>query len=211
MRIFRTHYGRDYFESFMFREKPGAQRNRNRLSEILPLKSDGRLLEIGCGTGGFLDQAARHFHVECMDVSAYAVEKMQERGYAARQGNIEQVELPQDRYDVVAIYNVLEHLRNPGAALAKIYASLRPGGMIAGSFPNKFGVVGRIHTTLTNLFDATHVSTFTPRKWRTLFDAAGFEDARFFGELTFGRNRSLHVHHRAWGWVSFNLMFLARK
>lgn len=212
MPLFRTRYGKDYFESIFFREKTDSRRNHNRLREILPYHTGGRLLEIGCGTGGFIDLAARQFDVECMDVSAYAVNRLAARfGARARQGNVEEVTMPFERYDVIAAYNVLEHLRLPGIVLQKIFYSLKPGGIVTGSFPNNFGLVGGLHTALTNLVDHTHVSTYGPARWRRLFAEANFSPVSFFGEVVMGHNNSLNVHHPAWPYLSFNLMFVAVK
>ena len=212
MPLFRSRYGKDYFESFLFREKINSRRNQNRLQEILPYHNNGRLLEIGCGTGGFIDLAARHFDVECMDVSAYAINRLAERfGQRAHQGNIEEVTMPFERYNVIAAYNVLEHLRQPGIVLKKIYHSLTPGGILTGSFPNNFGLIGGLHTALTNLFDQTHVATYPPKRWRRLFADADFHPIRFYGEVMLGHNNSVNVHHAAWPYLSFNLMFVAVK
>jgi 2-polyprenyl-3-methyl-5-hydroxy-6-metoxy-1,4-benzoquinol methylase len=168
--LFRTRYSKDYFESFLFRQASGSQRNQKRLAEILPYHHRGRLLEVGCGMGKFLELAGRHFDVEGMDVSDYAVRHLsQELGLPARRDNIEQAMLPSNNYHVIAIYNVLEHLHNPGVALAKIFAALLPGGITAGSFPNNYGLIGGASTVVSNIFDRTHISTFAPDRWRQLF------------------------------------------
>jgi hypothetical protein len=77
--------------------------------------------------------------------------------------------------------------------------------------PNHFGLVGGLATRIGNYFDRTHVATFTPAVWRTLFQQAGFHDTQFFGELTLGPNVALYLRRWWWPYVSFNLMFVSRK
>lgn len=208
-------YSRDYYDNPLVRETPGSQRNRNRLRWILahdPASGTRRLLEIGCGTGGFLRAAAPFFAIEGIDISAYAVETAR-RALAApvRQADLQTETLPGESYEVVAAFNVLEHLVDPPAALRSIHTGLVPGGWLAGSVPNNFGLLGGTHTLLTNLFDRTHVSTFTPARWRALFEQAGFRQVRFAGELLAGHNRSAVLTVRGWRWLSFNLMFACQK
>jgi SAM-dependent methyltransferase len=206
-------YTAHYFEHFATRENPDSQRNRSRLSALLQARnSGGRLLELGCGMGGFLRLARAYFQVEGLEISAYASRLARDRlGLAVRQGNIETALLPRNAYDVVAAYNILEHLADPPAVLDKIYASLCAGGVLAGSVPNNFALLGGLHTLLTNFFDPTHVSTFTPGRWLDLFHRAGFADVRLFGELLAGPNHCRYVRGRWWAYASFNMMFICKK
>lgn len=206
-------YAAGYFEHFATRENPDSQRNHSRLKALLQTHpSGGRLLEIGCGRGGFLHLARAYFKVEGLEISAYASRLARDSwGLAVRQEDIETALLPQKTYDVVAAYNVLEHLADPPAVLDKIYASLCAGGVLAGSVPNNFALLGGLHTLLTNFFDPTHVSTFTPGRWLDLFHAAGFNEVRLFGELLAGPNHSQYVRGRWWAYASFNMMFICKK
>ncbi len=212
MKLIQSDYDDHYHENFLLRETPNSQRNRRRLAALLAYKQTGNLLEIGCGKAGFLRQAARHFSVEGIEISRNAVEDLQpDFGSSIRHANIETHTLPHRRYDVIAAFNLLEHLRRPEAAIRRMYASLVEGGVIIGSMPNNFGLVGGVATLLSNFFDRTHISTLTPAAWRTLFQQAGFRQIDFFGEVTIGRNRAVHIHHRLWPHLSFNLMFACVK
>jgi SAM-dependent methyltransferase len=205
-------YDRRYFTNLTGCEQPGSQRLRRRLKELLAHRSRGRLLEIGIGQGGFLRLAARHFDVEGIDVSPYAVGRAKRRfGRRVHQGDILKEELPIRRYDAVAAFNILEHLSRPEAAIANIERSLTEDGILIGSVPNNYPPIGRFHTLLTNLFDRTHVFTPPPSTWQRLFLSQGLSRVTLFGEIVFGRNRSVYVRHRLWPFISFNLMFVCAR
>lgn len=212
MSLVRQHYDRDYYESAAYAEKPNSQRNKNRLREILAHKQGGRLLEIGCGKGAFLRLAQRHFDVAGIDVSRYAVGCLRAHlGTRVRVGDVEQEELAADSYDVIAAFNVLEHLEDPGAVIEGIYRGLKRQGIVIGSVPNRFGPVGQVHTVLADLIDRTHCSTYPPRRWRALFRGAGFSTIRFFGEIMLGKMWSAYVRSGLWPWISLNLMFVCQR
>lgn len=212
MNFVKKQYNKDYYENIVYREAPNSQRNRNRLGEILTHKKGGKLLEIGCGKGEFLKLAKRHFDVAGIDISQYTIDCIKHSfGAKVKRGNIEAEELISDYHDVIAIFNVLEHLRRPGIVIDKIYHSLTKGGIVIGSVPNNSTLIGRVHTALANCFDKTHCSTYPPHRWRALFRETGFEGIHFFGEVMLGRNFSLYIRNRFWQYLSFNLIFLCEK
>lgn len=212
MNLIKRHYEKGYHDNILTGEKPNSQRNHNRLSALLAQKQAGCLLEIGCGRGGFLSLAENHFAVEGIDMSRTAINAIQPRfNGRVRVCNVEQHPLPRGNYDVIAAFNILEHLHQPQKVVAKLYQALNPGGLLFGSVPNKFGPAGGLHTLLGNIFDRTHVSTFTPDTWQRIFRHAGFNQVVFFGELNFGPNRSRYLRGRFWEYLSFNLMFQCNK
>ena len=212
MKLIQKNFEAGYHDSFFMREQPCSQRIRKRLGLLLSYKQEGTLLEVGVGQGGLLKLAALFFTVEGLDISQHAVNALAgEFGGRVRQADITSVPLPANRYDVIAIFNVLEHLRYPGPVLEKCYLALKSGGVFVGSMPNNFGLVGSCVTRITNYFDRTHVSTLSPPAWRVLFEQAGFRQTDFFGEVTFGRNTAFYLRRWWWPTLSFNLMFASCK
>ena len=212
MKLIQDNYEDGYHENFFMREKPDSQRIRQRMALLLAYQQEGALLEVGIGHGGLLKQAAIYFTVEGLDISHRAVADLAgEFGDRVRQADIVSDPLPVSRYDAIAIFNVLEHLRHPGLVLEKCYRALKAGGVLIGSMPNNFGLVGGSVTRITNYFDRTHVSTLSPAAWRVLFEQAGFGQSDFFGEVTLGRNTAFYLRRWWWPYLSFNLMFASRK
>jgi len=212
MKLIQQDYEHDYHGNIFMREKPNSQRIRKRLELLLSCKQAGTLLEIGVGKAGFLRLAQQHFSVEGIDISAQAVEALIPHfGERVRRADVEAHSLPHQRYDAIAIFNVLEHLRRPAAVIARLHRALNPGGVVIGSMPNNYGLVGGLSTRLGNYFDRTHCSTFPPVVWRGLFQQAGFARIQFFGELTIGRNAALYLRGPLWPHLAFNLMFACHK
>ena len=209
MTMVRRTYDHRYFRSTIHRTFPNAQRNRQRIRLILRHHQQGRLLEIGPGTGEFLQLAARTFDVEGIEISADAVKAVQPglRG-AIRVGNIEHAPLPRHHYQIVTAFNVLEHLHNPQAAVAKVRQALATGGCFVGSMPHNAGTVGRLYTQISNFFDRTHCSTLPPEQWRAVFQQAGFTEIVFFGEIPFSPHFCLYVNGQRWSTIAANLMFV---
>lgn len=212
MNIMRERYNKDYFESLAYKQVPNSQRSRNHLHEVLAHKKEGKLLEIGCGKGGFLKLAAEYFDVEGLDISKHAVNFLKRTfGPKVRRGDIKNESLPSDYYDVIVIFNVLEHLKSPELTISRIYDSLTKGGITLGSVPNNSGLIGRALTAVTNVVDKTHCSTYSPPRWRTLFEESGFRKVHLFGEVMLTRNLNAFIKNRFWPYLSFNLMFLCVK
>lgn len=205
-------YGREYFESALAKQVDNSQRNRNRLALLRSVVPGGRLLEIGCGKGELLRLALKHYQVEGIDISDYAVRSLRGiKGARVRRANLEVDPLPKQQYELAAAFNVLEHLKQPETGLARLSAALRPGGALVGSVPFNARLLGRAHTLLSNIVDRTHVSTFGPARWMALMQAAGFQQVRFFGEVMLGKNVCAYLSGPLWQWAAFNLMFVARK
>ena len=212
MSIWRSHFDEKYFAHPAYQAKVDSRRNRNRLKEIRAVKTHGRMLEIGFGNGAFLTKAARHFQVEGMDLSPYAIQSIpDEMENKVRVGNIETTDLPKNGYDVIVVLNVLEHLQQPRAAVQRIYKGLRQGGIMFGSVPNKFSLIGTAHAWATDILDRTHISTWPMPRWRELFAGVGFSQTRLFGEIMFGKNFNFYIKNRLWPHTAFNLIFLCTK
>lgn len=91
------------------------------------------LLDIGCGMGCFLGaMKAAGWTVEGIEVSAYAADYVsRELGIPVACGTVEQ--FPADReksFDVVTLWDVLEHVPDPGALLKQCRRFLKPGGTL---------------------------------------------------------------------------------
>jgi SAM-dependent methyltransferase len=209
--MIRRTYDHGYFQTALHRTSPDSQRNRKRLQVIRDYRPQGRLLEIGPGTGEFLHLASGCFDVEGIDISSHAVDRAHpELSSRIRVGNIEHTPLASNTYDVIAAFNILEHLREPATVIQRARRALVHQGCLVGSVPCNAGPVGRVYTQVTNFFDRTHCSTLAPDQWRALFLAAGFSLIHFFGEAPVGPRFSLHIHSRRWARISPNMMFVCQ-
>ena len=98
----------------------------------------GRLLDVGCGAGYFLD-AARvvGWQVAGVELSGPAAALARDSlGLDVWSGSLVEAAFPDDAFDLVTMFEVLEHMRDPGAALQEANRVLRRGGLLAIEVPN---------------------------------------------------------------------------
>lgn len=212
MSIFKTEYNKKYYKNFLYKEENNSQRNQKRFKEIIRHKKTGKLLEIGCGEGKLLKELEKHFDIEGFDISPYAIQQAANLiGKKAHQKDIEKYFLPENHYDVIVAFNLLEHTKNPYRVIVSLQLSLKKEGILIGSVPNNSGIAGKMATNISNMIDKTHCSTHPPLIWNKYFKAASFDKILFFGEIPIGRNRSFYIKNKFWKYLSFNLMFICKK
>lgn len=98
----------------------------------LGLHEKSRILELGCGTGGNLDMLARFGEVAAMETDdtarAIALEKTGAR-FEIRPGRCpDRIPFAGQRFDLVCMFDVLEHIEEDVATLAALRELLAPGG-----------------------------------------------------------------------------------
>jgi len=110
-----------------------------RLKAIEKFCAGGKLLEVGCGTGSFLEEVMRSGKWEAEGIEPV----FQAAEYAKSTLSIQihnkvfaEVQLPKQTYDIVVMWNVLEHLSHPIQDLRKSWDLLKPGGLLVFSVPN---------------------------------------------------------------------------
>lgn len=97
-----------------------------------------RLLDIGCGWGDFLHFAGeRGWQVSGFEFSESVAQVAREKyKLSIRVGSLEQMGFAEKSFDFVTMWHVLEHLREPRAALERVERLLAPGGLLVLEVPN---------------------------------------------------------------------------
>lgn len=153
------------------------QRRLNRIQRFTD--GPGRLLDVGCAAGFFLSEAQEQgWQVQGLDVSAFAANYTQERfGISARHGSLLDLDFGDQRFDLVTMWDVIEHVPDPAANIAKIAGMLEPGGLFALATPD----VGSLPAKLTGQrwvgykLQEEHVYYFSSDTLRAMLSLAGFE------------------------------------
>jgi SAM-dependent methyltransferase len=100
------------------------------------LRPGATLLDVGCGTGYFLEAAAGSYDVAGLDPSATAVAFCTSRGLSGvKPGGVDLLASLQGRFDAVTFFDVIEHLPDDIAALRLARGALHPGGRVFVSVP----------------------------------------------------------------------------
>ncbi|MFP4056864.1 MAG: class I SAM-dependent methyltransferase [Candidatus Brocadiia bacterium] len=164
-------------------------RRLGQLEELAPRR--GRLLDVGCSTGTFL-QVARDegWDAAGVDLDPQAVEAARARGLDARCGRIEEAGFEPQSFDVVTLFDLVEHTPEPRATLAACRRLLRPGGLLALTTPDIGGLVPRVTYWLSartlGAWDHPtppgHLVQFSRRTLRQMLASTGFAVVRWRSE-----------------------------
>ena len=133
-------YTADYFEGGEtpavyregYRTVPRSQNHARILDGLEQLGTRGRLLDVGCAYGFFLDSArARGWNVRGVDLSVHAVALARSRlGPCVWPGTVDSLPATEEPFDAVTLLDVLEHLADPASVLHAIRRRLAPRGLL---------------------------------------------------------------------------------
>lgn len=155
----------------------------------------GRLLDVGCATGIFLDAAQKEgWDVEGIEPSRYMRDHAL-KGVAPRirEGVFLDME-PGEPYDLISFWDVLEHVRDPRQTLEHAAKLLRPGGLLVVNVPNRESLLARIMRGNWPLLLPEHLFYFSPKSLRYLLESAGFSPVGTHLHPVFFRMK--YVYHR---------------
>lgn len=130
-------YGASYFrdgEYYRYDQEPEiARRNfRPLIRQLAARQPAGRLFEIGCAFGFFLDLARSRWSVAGIDVSREGIRHAREvLGLDARCGDFLAEPIPPEPCDIVCLWDTIEHLQHPDRMIDRAARWLRPGGWLA--------------------------------------------------------------------------------
>lgn len=159
---------------------------QRQLEAITERAGTGRLLEAGAYTGMFL-RVARDagWQVEGLEPSHWAVERAHElHGIELRQGLLGADDPPFDArkdgaFDAVVMWDVIEHLNDPPAAVRAAGGLLRPGGVLAMSTMDADSAFARLSGRRWPWLMAMHRVYFTRGTMRRMLEECGFTDIHF--------------------------------
>jgi SAM-dependent methyltransferase len=194
-----TDRGDTPFEEF----EASFDRILNAVGRYHPITPETKIFEVGAGLGWFeVIAAMRGLSCSAIELSPLNLEAAHD---LARQhgvkvdielGNIENFDLGREAYDVVIATSVFEHVRHYGRGLAKIYDSLRPGGVFFFYSTNRFSFRSGEYPDFPfygwypySVRERIRVS----RSGRKIVDSAGMD----FNQFTY---RQLYEHFKSLGY-----------
>lgn len=158
-----------------------------------------KLLDIGTAGGAFLD-AAREYGYDAfgLEPSADLVARGKARGLQIEQGTIDRHAFAPASFDMVCLWDVIEHLCEPRAALVQIKALLKPNGVLLINFPDIGTMQAKLAGKRLWWILSVHLHQFTQRSIREICRRSGFEVfqfRRYWQTLEFGYLESMAVHY----------------
>ena len=149
-----------------------------KLDDLRRYAPSGRLLHVGCGAGFFLDAArSRSYQDACVDLSpvpaAYCRDSL---GLDVTVGSLYDYKAPSGAFDVVTIFQTIEHDPHTAELCAELFRITAPGGTLMVTTPAADGFVARVMgKRWFGYRNVEHVTFFSRRSLRYALEQAGFE------------------------------------
>jgi SAM-dependent methyltransferase len=143
-------------------------------------RKNGRLLDVGTGFGFFLmEMKKRGWEVAGVEISKKAIDYARDvLGLTIHLGPAEKVGFPDNYFDAVTGFYVVEHLPRPLVFFRECYRILKPGGLLLLRYPHTTPIKNVLHWfhIRNRLYDLpAHLSDFSPKMIQQCLEKIGFE------------------------------------
>lgn len=177
---FKSHSAKDFGYSDYLEDKKGYLKTFRKKAAIVGKHADGgRCLEVGSAAGFFLEaMRERGFDVHGVEVSEYAANfSREEFGLdSVFNGKLEDADLPEKSFDVVAMWDVIEHLADPIRELQRIRGLMKPDGVMVLQTQNPEHWFAKLLGTKWQHFkQLEHVYHFSPKTITEALNRGGFD------------------------------------
>lgn len=154
-----------------------SKSNRKLLRSLSP---GARTLDVGCGYGAFTAVARDHgLDAYGIDFNAKSIEVGRDAfglDEHLQVGSVDHVKhiFPYDTFDLITMFEVIEHVERPRELVNTVFSLLSPGGMLVLSCPNedRWMPCGRIFVD----YPPHHLTRWNPGSLKKMLARAGFED-----------------------------------
>ena len=178
-------YGRGYFKEspvgyrdYIAEESAHRRQARRYLVRLQQWSQPpGKLLDVGCAAGFFLDESRRvGWDVQGCEVSGFAADHAVALGLPVTTGPFLSANIAEDVWDVITLFNVFEHLAQPTEVVRKLHHLLAPGGVVVIETWNVRSWTARLFGASWHQYQPSHVPYYySPPSLRALFDEADWQ------------------------------------
>lgn len=151
---------------------------KDRLKRVRKFKNTGKLLEIGCAFGYFLALSQKYFDTTGVDLdpNVTKIARVSSPKSKILTGEFLKHKFMGESFDIVCMFDVIEHLKNPDKYLAKIRRVLKPNGLIIIETGDIEAVLPSIQKSKWRLIaPPMHLSYFSKNSLRKLLEKQGFK------------------------------------
>ena len=146
---------------------------------LAKLAERGSALEVGTGTGAFLERLSHAGFREVVGIepsTAAIAAAPPHRQAWIREGIFEGSNFPAESFDLVCCFMTLEHVQDPGALVAAAHRLLRPGGAFVAVTHNRRAWLNKILGKRSPIVDIEHMQLFSPESSAQLLIGNGYVD-----------------------------------
>src|SRR6202041_739431 len=172
------HYTDSYHRLISAAGETSPHRWQEHRGTLTKYKRSGALLDLGCSSGAFMEfLKGESWELSGIEMSADCARRAEERtGARVFVGDILDAPFPQDSFDVITCFDVLEHLYEPLKVMAKVREWLKPGGVFYVQVPNIDSAEARVFGTYWHGLELPrHLFHYSPASLRSLAKAAGLK------------------------------------
>jgi len=147
------------------------------LDEFESFRKTNRILDVGCGTGYFLNEAKkRGWEVYGTEISQKSVDICSKKGIIMKKGFLNAVDFEPNSFDIILSIEVIEHINNPQEEISNFYTILRKGGLVYVTTPNFNSLLRlKLKAAYNVITFPEHLSYYTPNSLKKLFKLKGFK------------------------------------
>jgi 2-polyprenyl-3-methyl-5-hydroxy-6-metoxy-1,4-benzoquinol methylase len=186
----KRHYADNYYEEWLAAQRKKRIKMWNRrLKRLENCRERGSILDVGCGEGTFLQVAKKNdWTINGTELSAYGAKYATNLlGVEIFCGELYDAKFPENSFDVITMWHVLEHVTDPKGYLTEIKRILKPDGLLIIAVPNVNDLLMRIAYRIVKrrrikLFlrgeKEVHLYHFSPKTIKAYLDTTGFECMR---------------------------------
>ena len=170
-------------------------------------RSPGRLLDIGAGSGTFVHASLdAGWQAVGVELSEPAIERAKEYY------GIELLKsLPDEEFDVITMWDVVEHLRDPAAVLQELHGRLRRDGLLlmeTGNYENWLRV---LEGERWSLYLLDHHFYFSPASLSSVVSRGGFSDFGVLDVAHFAPSLRRTLQQPRWGLRAWQTYFASKR
>lgn len=136
----------------------------------------GRVLDIGCATGHFLEVAkASGWDIQGVELTDRAVDLCRQKGIPVLQKKLAEDLFPRGHFQAVTFWDVLEHIPDPRCMLGMLHSLMADDGALLILVPNVASLAARVLRERCNMFAGyAHINLFSPETLTGLLERTGF-------------------------------------
>lgn len=175
------------------------QRALESLGTRIPPKG-ARVLDVGTAGGAFVEAARRHGYDSVgLEPSRVLVDLAKSRGLNVVQGSLEAHPFEPGSFDMVCLWDVIEHLPDPASALRILRSLLKPDGILLINYPDIGTWAAKAAGKRFWWVLSVHLHHFSRQTVREICRRTGYEVVHiqpYWQTLQFGYLEDMAVHFK---------------